>query len=247
MAAVLIAVLNGVAARAGSLLDLVLVLDGSGSISNSEFTLQREAYASAFESQQILDLVRSAAPSGGLRLAVVVFATSARTAIDWTPLTSEADSLAFASAFRQVGRSGVGSGTRIDLGLDQAWTLFDGLDDPSDNLMVDVSGDGTSNATTTRAARDRLAALGVDRINGLAIGTATIANFYRDNVMHGDDAFVLRVDTFDLFEQAIYRKLEIEIGSVVVPEPSSIVMATIGLALATAAGAKARRRLALGA
>ncbi len=64
---------------------LVLVTDVSRSIDDSEFKLEKDGYASAFTSQQVLDAIQGG-PIGAIAVAYVEFASSfeVRTVLDWT-------------------------------------------------------------------------------------------------------------------------------------------------------------------
>ena len=95
--------------------------------------------------------------------------------------------------------------------------------------MIDVSGDGTSNqGRLVTEARD--AAIGAGAvINGLAIFNRKaaamggylamhtnppggLAQYYRENVIGGPGAFVVPIDDFRTFGEAMMRKLVNEIS-----------------------------------
>ena len=96
--------------------------------------------------------------------------------------------------------------------------------------MIDVSGDGTSNqGPTVGTARDTAVGAGVV-INGLAnrnlraealgghIALPTnppggITQYYRDNVIGGAGAFVVPIEGFASFGDAMLRKLINEVAS----------------------------------
>ena len=187
-------------------LELSLVVDNSGSISNQEFDLQMVGYANGFRT------FRSEIASfpNGMAVNLIFFDSVATEAIQWTHLTTEAEVDLFADALEFFVRLPTG-GTNIAAGMMEAHSIvsnnFDG-----EVLIVDVSGDGTQNPAPVQAERDSLLASGVDRINGLAIGPAAISDFYSDNVIGGTDAFVIAATDFDAFEQAILDKLQQEIG-----------------------------------
>ena len=62
-------------------------------------------------------------------------------------------------------------------------------------------------------ARARAVDLGVT-VNGLAItrDAPDLSDYYRDNLIAGEGAFVMQVDNFNDFSDAIRRKLQREIG-----------------------------------
>ena len=220
--------------RAEPVLDLALVVDASPSIDESEFGLQTEAYASAFERREVQDLIGRAGTMGGIRVTMLLFTRNSRVAVDWTTLIGASDADAFAEAIRGVSRNGLGDGTSIARGLQLANQQFSLLSDPAGRRIVDVSGDGDDNILGAQAVRDArdeaLMQYGVDQINGLVIGGTSLQEYYQDNVIGGTDAFVRRVDNFDLFESAIFEKLDIELSSAI-PEPSSIVLVGLGAVL----------------
>src|SRR5262249_15803908 len=96
-----------------------------------------------------------------------------------------------------------------------------------DKRIIDISGDGTSNSgRPVTEARDDAVAAGVT-INGLAIiNTAAspgyafhtqppggLPKYYEENVIGGPGAFMLHVENFDSFAEAITRKMVTEIAS----------------------------------
>ncbi len=226
-------------------LAIVLAADISGSIDDAEFNLQREGYARAFQSSQITSLF-----DGSLSVAVAYtnWANEAETVLDWTILDSAADSSAFGSAIRSSARAtGIGSFTHIGNAIDDAVSLIfnEGVGDEftgADRYVIDVSGDGRNNSVTTNVndpanippvidARDAAITAGVNAINGLVIlnNDSGLGQYYDDYVIAGTNqdgspAFVLGVNDFDDFEQAMITKLKAEITGTgpVIPEPSTI-------------------------
>src|SRR5947207_2877504 len=96
----------------------------------------------------------------------------------------------------------------------------------AERQVIDVSGDGTSNAgRAVTEARDEAVAAGIT-INGLAIvnnrsspGYAFhtqppggLPKYYRENVIGGPGAFLLQVENFDSFAESMTRKLVTEIA-----------------------------------
>jgi hypothetical protein len=96
----------------------------------------------------------------------------------------------------------------------------------ADRRIIDISGDGTSNSgPPVTEARDQAVEKGIT-INGLAIiNTQTrpgftmhtqppggLPNYYKENVIGGPGAFLLVVENFETFADAITRKLVNEIA-----------------------------------
>ena len=126
--------------------------------------------------------------------------------------------------------------TNIDAAINFATPLFSGNGFEGTKLVMDVSGDGTSNAANTQAARDNAAAAGIV-INGLSIGGPAIDNFYQNNVITAG-GFLQPAADFDDFGTAVTTKIGREIvGNI--PEPSTYALMGLGLGVV---GWIARRR-----
>src|ERR1700761_254507 len=81
------------AGRAADSVDLTLVLvtDVSRSIDDSEFQLEKQGYASAFNSDQVLAAIKGGTV-GAIAVAYIEFASSyeVRTVLDWTVIRDAA-------------------------------------------------------------------------------------------------------------------------------------------------------------
>src|SRR3984885_13738846 len=217
------------AARAADDVDvtLVMVSDVSRSIDDSEFTLEKQGYATAFTSQAVLNAILGG-PNGAIGVAYVEFASSfeVRTVIDWSVIRDKASAQAFADKLSAAPRSFWGR-TAISSGVDRGVQLLaeSGLNAP--RRLIDVCGDGTNNAgREITEARDDALKAGIV-INGLAIVNdhpvswtfahvqppGGLANYYRENVTGGPGSFVLEVHDFASFGEAMTRKLVQEIAS----------------------------------
>jgi len=208
---------------------VVLAADVSRSIDDDEFALQRRGYADAIQSQQVLDAV-STGPHGAIALAYVEWAGDGeeKVVVDWAVIRNQTDAVAFAAALTAAPRSFVGR-TAIGTAIDFSFAMFAESAFSTDRRVIDVSGDGTNNqGRLVTEARD--AAVGAGAIiNGLAIFNKKaaalggylalhtnppggIAQYYRDNVTGGSGAFVLQIDDFKSFGEAMMRKLVNEIA-----------------------------------
>ena len=126
---------------------LVLAVDTSGSVSAGRFELQKQGYAAAFRSPQVLNAIRSLDTQSiavtmmqwtGPRLHVVV--------ADWTLIKDEASANAFAGAIEAAPRQLFGGGTSISGAIDYSRLLlaqspFNGV-----RRVIDISGDGSNNS-----------------------------------------------------------------------------------------------------
>jgi len=216
-------------------LGLSLVIDVSGSVSTSEYNLQMDGYANAFRSAAVQSNILGGT-TGAIGVNVVFFDSSFySTSLDtFTVLDSVAAINSFADLLDSFLRPGSG-GTVISAGVNRAVSLLtsgsSGLE--TTNLVIDVSGDGTSTSSTTQAARDAAAAAGIT-VNGLAIEgsttSTTITDFYSANVVTAD-GFVVTAAGFDDFQRAVEQKLSIETapGGNDVPVPGTLALLGLGM------------------
>ena len=208
---------------------LVLAADVSRSINDDEFTLQRHGYAAAIADPRVLDAIH-AGPHGVIAIAFAEWAGEAeqRSVVDWTLIRGADDARRFADALISAPRSYVGR-TAIGTALDFSAAMLGESGFAADRHVIDVSGDGTSNqGRPVTQARDALISAGVT-INGLSIFNKRaaaeggylalhtnppggLAQYYRDNVIGGPGAFVVPIDDFNSFEQAMIHKLVSEIA-----------------------------------
>ena len=205
---------------------LVLLTDVSRSIDDSEFRLEKQGYAAAFSDPRVLAAIE-AGPNGRIAVAYMEFAGTdqARTVVDWTVIDGAASATAFTAAIAGAPRSYYGR-TAIGSAIEQAIALL-GEAPPGGRAIIDVAGDGTSNAgVPVTAARDQALAAGIT-VNGLAIindnpvsytfahvqPPGGLTQWYRDNVTGGPGSFVLEVHDFRTFGEAMARKLISEIAS----------------------------------
>ena len=126
---------------------LVLAVDTSGSVSTGRFELQKQGYAAAFRSPQVLNAIRSLATQSiavtmmqwtGPRLHVVV--------ADWTLIKDEASANAFAAAIEAAPRQLFGGGTSISGAIDYSRLLLAQSPFKGVRRVIDISGDGSNNS-----------------------------------------------------------------------------------------------------
>jgi hypothetical protein len=215
-------------ARAADSVDLTLVLvsDVSRSIDDSEFKLEKDGYASAFTSRQVIEAIQGGS-IGAIAVAYVEFASSfeVRTVLDWQLIHDQVSAQAFADKLVAAPRSFWGR-TAISSGIDRAVQLLAESGFEAQRRVIDVCGDGTNNAgRDVSEARDDAVGAGIT-INGLAIindhpvswtyahvqPPGGLPNYYRQNVTGGPASFVLEVHDFHTFGEAMTRKLVTEIA-----------------------------------
>src|SRR5207302_6733957 len=224
----LLASLAGIAVARAETVDLLLVLaaDVSRSIDDGEFNLQRKGYAAAMTDPRVLRAI-----VGGRKHAIAVTfiewsgAADQNVVVDWTVVRDEEAAASVAAAMLAAPRSFLGR-TSISAAIDFAMERFAAAPAEADKRIIDISGDGTSNAgRAVTEARDQAVAAGVT-INALAI-INTQANpgyafhtqppgglpkYFEENVIGGPGAFLFTVDNFGTFAEAITRKLVTEIS-----------------------------------
>ncbi|MCC6125843.1 MAG: DUF1194 domain-containing protein [Pirellulales bacterium] len=205
-------------------LELSLLSDVSGSMSTAEFDLVRNGYAAAFNNAATWTKI-SQGTLGKIAVNLVYWsgANQQSEVVPWTLIDSFAAAQAFATAVTNAarpfsGNTAPGSAINFDVPL-FASNNYDGT-----RQVIDVSGDGSQNeGANTATARDDALTAGIDQINGLAIGDATLVAWYNANVKGGAGAFVSQASTFAAFEAAVLEKIQIEVVGGV-PEPATIVI-----------------------
>jgi hypothetical protein len=220
---------------------IVLASDVSRSIDDDEFALERRGYTDAIQSQQLLDAI-STGPHGAIALAYVEWAGDGeeRVVVDWVVIRNPADARGFATAMNAAPRSFLGR-TAIGAAIDFSFGLFAETAIETSRRVIDVSGDGTSNQGRLVAeARDAAVGAGAV-INGLAIYNRKaamtggylamhtnppggLAQYYRENVIGGPGAFVVQIDDFRTFGDAMMRKLVNEISDAHRPGPPEVTL-----------------------
>ena len=224
----LLAWLAGIAVAHAETVDLLLVLaaDVSRSIDDAEFNLQRKGYAAAITDPRVLRAI-----AGGRNHAIAVTfiewsgAADQNIIVDWTVVRDEEAAGGIAATILAAPRSFLGR-TSISAAIDYSLERLAAAPAAADKRIIDVSGDGTNNSgRPVTEARDQAVASGVT-VNGLAI-INTQANpgyafhtqppgglpkYYEENVIGGPGAFLLQVENFDTFAEAMTRKLVTEIA-----------------------------------
>jgi hypothetical protein len=218
--------------------ELVLAIDVSGSIDSSEYDLQMDGYVEAFRGSAVQDAIING-DEGAIAMNVVFFSSNAVVALqDWYLIDSPEDANAFADILDTLARpssSDIGTQTDIAAGITAAATLLADDNGYEGRKVIDVSGDGYDNSGgSVGDARDTALAQGVDAINGLAITTAysDLDDYYAENVIGGDKAFVIEATGFNSFSASVERKLVREISGEdpgKVPEPGTVLLLGSGL------------------
>jgi hypothetical protein len=194
-------------------LELVLAVDASGSVDAREFDLQTHGLAAAFQDPEVISTIEAYAPAG---LAVVLVQWSGRdqetVVVNWTRLDDAASAFAFAQKIEASGRWLLGE-TAIADALEFSIGLLERSQFAGTRRVIDISGDGPTNAgRDPDPVRDAAAAAGIT-INGLAIvnEVPVLETYYAQHVIGGPDAFVLTAASYEDFARALRLKLLREI------------------------------------
>lgn len=210
---------------AGIDLEVILAADVSRSIDDAEFELQRKGYATALTDPRVLAAIRA---RSGAAIGICFIEWSGeedqQVVVDWSEVRDEEDAGAIAAAILAAPRSFMGR-TSISAAIDFAMAQFKRSKWQASRHVIDVSGDGTNNSgRPVTEARDQAVAGGVT-INGLAIinekpnlgysahtqPPGGLPLYYRQNVIGGPNAFLLVVQDFNSFADAMANKLAKEI------------------------------------
>ena len=212
-------------ARAEEAVDvgLVLAVDVSRSIDEDEARLQREGYRLAVADPVVVAAIRGGLV-GAVALAYVEWAgiEYQRTIIPWRRIASQADANGWAATLAEAPRASL-SWTSISGGIRHSRAVMTECPWEATRKVIDVSGDGVNNSgPPADRERDAAVAEGIT-INGLPIindrptfgrlPPVPLDDYYRENVIGGDGAFMIVAEDFESFGVAVKRKLIREIAN----------------------------------
>lgn len=203
-------------------LELVLAADGSGSIDEAEFRLQRAGYAAAIAHPRVLAAIRSGAYRR-IALTLIEWAApeSQHTIVDWTIIHDEASARAFADRLMRADRVAFGYNSisaAIAYGARKIHENgFEGV-----RKIIDVSGDGPQmNGPPLALVRQQVVDSGIT-INALVVKSPgggypgprgePLDVHYRNDVIGGNGPFVMVAESRANFAEAILNKLILEIA-----------------------------------
>ncbi len=196
-------------------LALVIALDGSASVTFEEFNLIAGGLGAAFGDPDVTTAL-TGGPLGASLLSVLLWsgAGAHEVMIEWTRVSTPAELAAFAQAIANVPRAVPAGETAIGEALLACESLLGALPATVTRRVIDVAGDGRSNAGTPPGPiRDRLAASGV-MINGLCVlhEEPDLLQSYTEEVIGGPGAFALTCADYQGFAVAVRRKLVQEVS-----------------------------------
>jgi Protein of unknown function (DUF1194) len=224
LALVFVGILGASTASAGEApvdLELVLAVDVSGSMDSDEQELQRAGYVEAFRDPDVMTAI-AAGVHGKIAVTYVEWAGPANQTIivPWRVIDGPEAGMRFADKLAAAPISRF-RGTSISGSLAFAAPIFDANGFAGLRRVIDISGDGPNNmGEPVLIARALVIASGVT-INGLPImikkpngfySIPALDAYYEDCVIGGPGAFLVVVQSKEMFASAIRRKLVLEIA-----------------------------------
>ncbi|MEY8842178.1 DUF1194 domain-containing protein, partial [Cribrihabitans sp. XS_ASV171] len=218
---VLLLLISALPARAQDVdLELVLLADASGSISEAEIRFQREGYARAITDPRVISAIEGTAYQS-IAVTYVEWAANTAVVVDWMRIDGPASASVFAGRLldppRQAyGRNAIGT-AMLDAKRLIEQNAFDGW-----RKVIDFSGDSPNSYSgpSIAEARAEVLAAGIT-INGLPIlcrscDTASrfpdLGRIYEERIIGGRGAFVVTAASEEDLADAIIRKLILEIS-----------------------------------
>lgn len=205
-------------------LELILLVDVSGSVDAQEAELQRKGYADALNNERVIEAIRTG-PMGRIAVTYIEWAddTYQNVIVGWSVIDGPAAAQGFADRLLAAPIN-TAFWTSIGSAIDFAARQFDGNGAEGVRRVIDISGDGYSNrGRPPGEARDAAVAAGIT-INGLPIlntrpnpwggmPPVDLDAYYEQHVIGGPGAFVQVAGDFTSFGEAILAKLVREIAA----------------------------------
>lgn len=226
-----LALFNFQQARAADAVDveLVLAVDVSLSMSPTELDIQRDGYAAALTDQRVIDAIAQGA-NGRIAITYIEWAGTAthHVVVPWTIIETRQDAEGIASRLSSTPPSSARR-TSISSALEFAADLFAESQYRGAKRIIDISGDGPNNqGAPVQFTRDAVLAQGII-INGLPLMTngglisaydvEDLDRYYADCVIGGPGAFMIPVNDWSQFPEAVRRKLVLELAGPAAPQP----------------------------
>src|ERR671920_447268 len=197
---VVLGLLTGAAHAESVDLELVFAADGSGSIDNDELRLQRQGWADALTSPDVLTGIKDG-PIGAIAVAFMEWGgpSSQVLIVDWHVIRDGASAKVFADKLMSAPRGASGYNS-ISNAIDFSVRLVESNAHEGARKVIDVSGDGPNmNGRSLDLARAEALAKGFT-INALAIrrpgsgrpggpGGMSLEDYYGQSVIGGPGSF----------------------------------------------------------
>lgn len=232
---------------------VVFAVDFSSSIDPATADLQRNGHAAALMSPEIMKAL-SSNPRGCIAISYFEWAgpQSIRSVLPWTRICGPKDAEAAAGIISSKGDTGLGrrirGGTSISSAIAIGSMLLDRFPGHADRMVIDISGNGENNdGMPVQQARARA----IDRgytINAIAVPSKQFQNpdrplaaYFAEEVIGGDQAFVIVPKESSDYTTALRRKLGTEISWKLAPnsypQDKQLRMITASARLASGGGA----------
>lgn len=208
-------------------IELILAVDVSLSMSPDELAIQRDGYAAALTDERVIQAIQDGAHG---RIAITYFewagSTSHTIIVPWTTIASREDAERVAASL-SASPPNSARRTSISGALEFSGDLFAESQYRGMKRVVDISGDGPNNqGAPVDGAREKLTEQGIT-INGLPLMTRggfssiydvdNLDQYYTDCVIGGPGAFMIPVNDWSQFPEAIRRKLVLELAGPLSP------------------------------
>ncbi len=201
-------------------LELVLLADASGSISDLEVQFQRKGYAEAIRDPSVLAAIQNSA-YGAIAVTYVEWAANTAVVTDWTKIDGPESAATFARSLTRPARQAFGRNA-IGAALLDGKRLIETNEFEGWRKVIDFSGDSPNSFSgpSIEEARAEVVAAGIT-INGLPILCRVcdtpvrypdLGKIYEDEIAGGIGSFVVPVENWEDLAQAIRRKLILEIS-----------------------------------
>lgn len=211
--------------------ELVLAVDVSLSMSPDELEIQREGYSAALTDQRVLDAIAQGLNG---KIAITYFewagTTTHQVVVPWTIVATREDAEAVAAKLSAMPPNSARR-TSISSALEFGADLFAESPFRGTKRVIDISGDGPNNqGAPVHLVRDTVVAQGIV-INGLPLMTNSglisaydvddLDRYYTDCVIGGPGAFMVPVNGWSQFPEAVRRKLVLELAGPASPHQAA--------------------------
>ena len=186
---------------------MAIVLDVSGSVTQTQWRLMLESYARGLSSSEVVEAIVG---EGGIAICVIQFDDAAQVTMGWMQLRSRADIERFAAEFVNQERAGylsTNTAAGMSLAIEQLMSV------PAETKIMNISTDGPSNTgEPPEDVRDRAQDMEI-RINCVGIITQFgNPSTWLDINVKTQDGFVVVANGWQDFQRAIKRKLVMELS-----------------------------------
>lgn len=202
--------------------ELVLAVDVSLSMSPTELEIQRKGYAAALTHDSVLQAIADGA-HGKIAVTYVEWAGTnmQRVVVPWTAIATREDAEGVVERLN-AGIPNSARRTSISAALQFGGDLFAESGFRGAKRVIDISGDGPNNqGAPVTVMRDQLVRQGIT-INGLPLMTRggfssvfdlpDLGRYYSKCVIGGPGAFMVPVNDWTQFPEAVRRKLVMELA-----------------------------------